>query len=159
MNLFYFYSSPYSPDVCTMMDGMRASTVKYKIYQAQISLPELLTITDDRLREVDIQFSYHRKRILLGVLRFHEKPWSKKSLNIPKPNANIEDYFNTLANSLRQLIIIESAMKFVESHPIFAAVSMTTESNQKHKEINQTLAKMRKNVMQLIHAFGKVIHF
>lgn len=139
-----------------MLDGMRASSVKYKIYQAQIGLPELLTITDDRLKDAGIDFAYHRKRILLGILRFHEKPWSKESIRIPKPNANIQDYFNMFANSLRQIIVIEVALKFVDNHPIFGAISTTDESHQIRHGINRELLELRKNVMQLIQTFEKV---
>lgn len=142
-----------------MLDGMRASNVKYKIYQAHIGLPELLTITDDRLKEIGIKFSYHRKRILLGILRFHERPWSKDSLSIPKPNSNIQAYFNMLANTLRQLIVIESSLQFVENHPIFAALSATAKSHRIRHEINQELSILRSNVMQLIRTFEKVGSF
>lgn len=147
---------PYSPDVYTMLDGMRADRVEYKFYQANIGLPQLLTITDERLRQIGIDFPYHRKRILLGLLQFHERPWSKKSLTIPTVNAKIDDIFNTLSSCLKQLIVIETTIKFIEEHPIFAAIPMSTQAMQQRRAINRELQKMRTNIQQILGIFEKV---
>lgn len=162
--LFLFYAfdgfrPAYSPDVYRMLCGMRADRVEYKIYEAKISFPDLLTITDDRLQQIGINFPYHRKRILLGLLQFHEHPWSKDALLKPKINANIVDIFNVLSNCLKQLIVIETTLKFIEEHPIFAATPVSIEAKQQRLAINQQLHKMRKNVQQILGIFEKVWPF
>lgn len=139
-----------------MLHGMRATRVEYNFYQARIGLPELLTITDERLQQIGISYPYHRKRILLGLLQFQEKKWSKDSLTIPKADANIVDIFNTLSSCLRQLIVIETTIKFVEEHPIFSAIPMSIEAKQQRLAINQELQKMRKNIQQIFNIFEKV---
>lgn len=139
-----------------MLYGMRANSVEYKFYEAKISFPELLTITDERLQQIGIDFPYHRKRILLGLLQFHQRPWSKDALLIPKMNANIVDIFNVLSSCLKQLIIIETTIKFVANHPIFAAIPISVEAKQQRLAINQELGKMRKNVQQILGLFEKV---
>lgn len=139
-----------------MLSGMRANRVEYKFYEAKIGLPEFLTITDERLQQIGIEFPYHRKRILLGLLRFHEHAWSKDSLLIPKANANIVDIFNVISSLLKQLIVIEATMKFVEEHPIFATISMSADAKQQRLAINQELHKMRKQFQQILGIFEKV---
>lgn len=139
-----------------MLYGMRANRVEYKFYQARIGLAELLTITDERLQQIEIDFPYHRKRILLGLLQFHERPWSKDSLIIPKVNANIVDIFNTLSSCLKQLIVIETTIKFVHEHPIFSTIPMSIEAKQQRLAINRELQKMRKKIQQILDIFKKV---
>lgn len=139
-----------------MLNGMRANRVEYKIYEARIGLPEFLTITEERLQQIGIEFPYHRKRILLGLLRFHEHAWSHDSLRVPKFNANIVDIFNALSSLLKQLIVIEATMKFVEQHPIFASITMSADAKQQQLAINQELQEMRKKVQQILQIFEKV---
>lgn len=139
-----------------MLHGMRANRVEYKFYEAKIGLPEFLTISDERLQQIGIDYPYHRKRILLGLLQFHERPWSKTALTIPKINTNIVDMFNVLSSCLKQLIIIETTLKFVNEHPIFADTPMSIEAKQQRLAINQELQKMRKNVQQILSMFEKV---
>lgn len=154
---FNEFRPAYSPDVYTMLNGMRANRVEYKFYEANIGLPELLTITDERLQQIGIDYPYHRKRILLGLLQFHEHPWSKKALTIPKINTNIVDMFNVLSSCLKQLIVIETTIKFVDEHPIFANTSVSIEANKQQRlVINQELQKLRKNIQQILGIFEKV---
>lgn len=139
-----------------MLHGMRAKHVEYKFYQANIGYPELLNITDERLQQIGIDFPYHRKRILLGLLQFHERKWSKDSLTIPKVNTNIVDIFNILSSCLKQLIVIETTMKFVVEHPIFVAIPMSVEAKQQRLAINRELHKLRENIQQILAIFEKV---
>lgn len=140
-----------------MLHGMRANRVEYNFYQENIGLPELLTITDERLQQIGIDFPYHRKRILLGLLQFHERPWSKESLIIPKQaSANIVDIFNTLSSCLKQLIVIETTMQFVDEHPIFVTIPMSIETKQQRLAINRQLQKLRENIQRILAIFEKV---
>lgn len=135
---------------------MRVASVKYNFYESRIGLPELLTITDNQLREIGVEFPYHRNRILLGILKFHEKSWSKDSLRIPRRKANVQDYFQMLSNCLRQIIVIESTLKFIEQHPIFAAVATTEQSQQIRQQINRELSMLRKHLVGFIQCFRNV---
>lgn len=136
---------------------MRASAVDYNFYEFHIDLSDLLTITDERLNEIGVTYPYHRKRILLGLLKFHEKSWSKESLYIPKLNATIRDYFHMLANTLKQLIVIESTIKFVENHPLFSIIPISDESHRMRQMINQELLTVQTNVLKLLQTFNQVV--
>lgn len=52
------------------------------IYESNISLADFLTIDDEGLQAIGIKFEYQRKRILLGLLKFHGHPFSPKSIDI-----------------------------------------------------------------------------
>lgn len=116
----------------------------------------LQTVTDKRLQEIGIEFPYHRKRILLGLLQFHERPWSVDSLVIPKPQSNIVDVFNVLSSCLKQLIVMERTMNFIEEHPIFAATPINHAAKQQRRAINQELQQMRKHIQKILGIFEKV---
>ncbi len=76
------FSAAYSQDIPTLLRGMRAENCAKQFYDANISLAEFLTIDDTRLQSIGIEFEYQRKRILLGLLKFHGYPFSPKSLDL-----------------------------------------------------------------------------
>lgn len=157
---FFYYSPPYSPDIYAMLHGMRADKVEYKFYEAGVGLPEFLSITDARLREIGILFPYQRKRILLGLLRFHDKAWSKKSLPTPKMNSNIQQYFEIYSNCLKQVIVFRATLKFIEQHDIFAEnEDSTDETLELRHQIDQEIAILRKNTAKLLQTMQKVFYF
>lgn len=139
-----------------MLHGMRVDE-EYKFYQSQTSLPEFLTITDDRLQEIGIKFPYQRKRIILGLLRFHEKAWSKSSLRLPKLKDDILQYFDVFSNCLKQLIVVKTSLDFITNHPIFVDKQNTSdEVLELRDEISIQLNSLRIKAMQLIQEMQKV---
>lgn len=157
----FYFRPPYSPDIYSMLSGMRATQLELEFYKSNIGLPEFLTITDQRLREIGVEFPYQRKRILLGLLRFHEKTWSQKSLPVPKlKNTSILQYFNIFSNCLKHLVVIRSALKFVEEHELFAEIAVSrSESCELRQEVNQELELLRKNTLKLLQMMQKVTIF
>lgn len=48
--------------------------------EANMTLGRFLTLRDEDLKEIDIEYSYERKRILFGLLKFHRRAFSRKSI-------------------------------------------------------------------------------
>lgn len=71
-----------------MLRGMRVDNVAKKVYESNISLADFLTIDDAGLQQIGIEFEYQRKRILLGLLKFHGHPFSPKSLELVSQKKN-----------------------------------------------------------------------
>lgn len=143
-----------------MLHGMRAQEVEYKFYESVVGLPEFLSISDERLREIGIEYPYQRNRILLGLLRFHEKAWSRHALPIPKMNGDIQEYFEIYSNCLKQMIVIKAALKFVEQHNFFADTEdSTNESLTLRQQINEEFAILRRNASKLLQNMQKVLFF
>lgn len=140
-----------------MLHGMRAENVEYKFYESLVGLPEFLSISDERLREIGIEFPYQRNRILLGLLRFHEKAWSRHALPVPKMSDDIQQYFEIYSNCLKQLIVIKAALKFVEQHSFFADTEDSShESLTLRQQINEELTTLRRNASTLLQTMKKV---
>lgn len=139
-----------------MLHGMRANQVEYKFYESCIGLPEFLTITDKRLREIGIEFPYQRKRILHGLLKFHEKSWSKDSLHIPKVYGNIQQYFEVFSNCLKQLIIVQATIKFADHHDAFGDCQHDDGLQIQREKVKQELLNLYNNTLQICQYMEKV---
>lgn len=69
---------------------MRAENCGKQFYEAKISLPEFLTIDDNRLQLIGVEFEYQRKRILHGLLKFHKQEFSRNSIHIFSKEQNLK---------------------------------------------------------------------
>lgn len=140
-----------------MLHGMRVQDLEYKFYESQIGLPEFLTITDNHLKEIGITFPYQRKRVLFGLLRFHEKSWSKSALRFPKPESDILQYFDVFSNCLKQLVIVKTSLDFIKNHPIFADCQSSSDKiYELREEIELQLTSIREKTEQLMQDMQKV---
>lgn len=139
---------------------MQVKEMEYNFYEAGVGLPEFLLMTDQRLQDIGIEFPYKRKRILLGLLRFHFQMWSKSSIPAPALDTGIENHFEVFSNCLKQIIIIKAAMDFVDKHEIF------TKNEQLHQisdgirqEINQELMTLQTTALLLLQTMQDVSFF
>lgn len=101
-----------------MLYGMNAENFAPKFAQAEISLEEFLTITDTRMKEIDIMMPYQRAEIHLGIFKLFSTKWSKNSLYIP-PNITSHisqlDLIYVLSNLLRQVITMKSQLIYFQN--------------------------------------------
>lgn len=101
---------------------MESSRLEYLFYNEKINLVEFLTTTDKRLEEIGIKFPYQRKRILLGLMKFHVAKYSRNSLPKPLNNSNNIDLislFDIVAACAKHLVILKSSMDFIQRNDIF----------------------------------------
>lgn len=138
------------------MCGMRSTSVEYKFYEARVSLPQLLTMNDRWLKEIGIEFPFQRKRILLGLLKFHAQSWTKTSLHIPNRKHSIRDCFYVYTNCLRQLVILKSALNFVRNHELFENVQMTDAAGEYLPQIGVLLLSIQTRANHLIKTLREV---
>lgn len=127
---------------------MKVTSLQFKICDAKIGLPEFLNISDARLQEIGIQFPFQRKRILFGLLKFHRYKFRKDLMLImPPPTADhpwqIQEYFNTLSKCLKYLIVVKSALAFVERDDIFEG---KREENGEIKELVHNIEEFVKEI-------------
>lgn len=100
-----------------MLRGMQCERFIEKFAQGEVNLFEFLTITDARLKEIGIEFKFERNVILMGLHNFHNEPWSRKSLFAPmklEEDLSDLDMMMMLANVLRQLVIVESQLVYMQ---------------------------------------------
>lgn len=152
-----FHRPAYGPEVFQFMRGTKTKCVEYKFYEARISLSELLTIDDSRLQQIGIEFPFQRKRILLGLLKFHEQAWAKTSLQIPnRINNNVRECFYVYANCLRQLVTLKSSLHFIENHELFKDVEMTAPAYEYRQEINELFVSIHLKTKNLLKTLRQV---
>lgn len=101
---------------------MESSRLEYLFYDGNVNLVEFLTITDKRLIELGIKFPYQRKRILLGLMKFHVAKYSQNAL--PKPlnkneNVDLLHLFDIVAACAKHLIILKCSMDFIQQKELF----------------------------------------
>lgn len=112
-------SSPaYFPDVATLLKAMNCEEFIPKFALARVSLEEFLSISDERMEEIGIEFPYQRRRIKFGLFKFQKTRWSNESLFFP-PNFETEETSSyelimMLANVLRQLIVIKAHINLMK---------------------------------------------
>lgn len=101
-----------------MLRGMNCDKLIGNFAEARVSLEEFLTISDERLKEIGIEFEFQRNEIQLGLLNFHKQPWKLESLYVPiKLNEEMSAFDLTmmLANVLRQIVIIKAQFTFIKN--------------------------------------------
>lgn len=84
--------------------------------QENVTLEEFLTISDERLKEIGIEYPFERNIIKLGLHTFHNAHWGKQSLFIPnfEKEINSLDLIMVLANITRQMVIIKSHILYMQ---------------------------------------------
>lgn len=111
-------SPDYFQEINPLLYGMKMDKFLGNFAKANISLQELLTISDARLEEIGIAFPFQRKRIHLGLIKFHGYPWHKSS--IPKVNLHkledLFDYYLIMCGHLKHFIILNTTLKYITTN-------------------------------------------
>lgn len=141
---------------------MRLKNLEYKFYEANVSLPELLTIGAKRLKNIGVDFPYECQRIYLGLMKFHERRFSPESLRTLhwKKRADLETYFNVLSNCLKHLVIVESSLTFVEHHELLRTdEKLSDNALRDRQEIKEILLAVENTSATLLKAMENVRYF
>lgn len=135
---------------------MKSKAVEYKLYETRISFLDLLTANNCRLHRIGVNFPFQRKRILLGVLRFHGQEWLKTSLHIPKRRNTTSGCFQLYADCLRSLTILKCSMRFNEHYELFCDSSDNDTMTQYRTEINEYFLQIKAKTNKLLDTMKKV---
>lgn len=84
--------------------------------KAKVTLGQFLSLTDSELIGLGIEYPFERGIIQLGLMKFHKKKWSNKSLFVPtnfEEKINSFEFIMMLANLSRQLVVIKSSIVFM----------------------------------------------
>lgn len=149
-------STAYMPDVFTLLGGMNSSNLEHTFYSAKVSLADFLLITDERLKEIGVEFPYQRKRILLGLMKFHVAKYSADSLPQPMdPDGDVDllRLFDIVSACVKHLTVLNCSMQFIQRKDIFGDKAATPESFEclapLAREIERELDAIRKRVEDL----------
>lgn len=114
--------------------------------EANIGLRELLLITEDQLTDIGVKFPFQRKRILHGLLKFHEYKFQSATMppigshSKPMP---IIDYFDLISRCLKYLNVMKCTLEFIEPEELYGkSAPLSTKSTEYIKLINATLKEI-----------------
>lgn len=152
-------SPDYFQEINPLLYGMRMDKFLGLFAKANISLQEFLTINDTRLEEIGITFPFQRKRIHLGLMKFHGYPWHKSS--IPKVNPNkYEDLFDMyliMCGHLKHFIILNSTLKYVTTNE-YISIHQDLESHTINRLLG-LIQGVKKNVVALENSIKYIRSF
>ena len=80
----------YCPDIGLLLYGSTSEGYLQKFSENNFTLEQFLTLTDEKMQEIGIEFPFVRKRIMLGLLRFHEKRWNTTCVRLFGGNEEME---------------------------------------------------------------------
>lgn len=136
---------------------MKSKVVEYKFHEARISILELLTANNDRIQQIGVDFPFQRKRILLGILKFHKQEWLKNSLHIPKRTNTTSECFQLYADCLRSLTILKCSIRYNEDlNELFCNSSKNDTITQYSREINEYFFQIQGKTNKLLDTMKKV---
>lgn len=146
-----------------MLTGMRIDNQKMKFVDGNVGLAEFLNITDSRLKEIGIEYPFQRKRVLFGLLKFHEYKFKKSLTLLPnvstKPLA-VNEYFDAIARCLKYLIVLKASLAFVERDELFGKrVQLTGESVAHLEGAKEFMEIIEGQISSLIKQFEIVSKF
>lgn len=139
---------------------MRIDNQAIKFVDGNVGLAEFLNVSDSRLKEIGITYPFQRKRVLFGLLKFHEHKF-KKSL-IPLPNVStkplaVNKYFDAIARCLKYLVVLKASLDFVERDELFdQSVELTDDSKTYLDGIEEFLQIIEGETNSLIRQFKPV---
>ncbi|RZF40018.1 hypothetical protein LSTR_LSTR002421 [Laodelphax striatellus] len=105
-------------DICQILCGMDLMSTAHVFYDNKIQLGEFLLMTDEKMKSLGVKLSYHRRKILESIRRFHMHRWLKSSIRY-KPNnekLNSIDCIKMVATVVRQLHVLQSSLMYLQQH-------------------------------------------
>lgn len=150
-----FFSPAYFPDVVNILRGMDCERFIPNFAKAGLSLEEFLTISDEKLKEIGIEFPFQRKMIKLGLFNFHIAHWTPESLYVPphfKKDLGYMDLIMMFANIIRQMVVIKSQLIYISNlEKQFNLKGAFTNVSYKYvHELHSKTIKLEKGIQQIV---------
>lgn len=140
---------------------MRVPELDVPFAKAEVSLPQLLCATDESLKKIGVVFPFQRNRIILGLLKFHQRPFMSKTLlrpSITEPT-KLNNYFDIFSGCVKHFIILRCSLAFINSGLLGRNDEITTKSELYIKNINQLLVEVLEFTQNLQRHITMVLNF
>ncbi|XP_018322507.1 ankyrin repeat, SAM and basic leucine zipper domain-containing protein 1-like [Agrilus planipennis] len=111
-------------DVCVMLYGMRCEQLINIFSKRNVDLLTFVTLNEKKLQDLDVILPYQRKKVMIGLYKFHKYPYRAKSIPIVSKNEiySTIDFSNALISAVRQITTMEGAVVYMKSQisePLF----------------------------------------
>lgn len=138
---------------------MRSDGFEYNFFESRMSLTEFLVISDAALQAIGLSFPFQRKRILFGLLKFHNQRFSKESLHrlSVEMNDGLANYFDVFSSCLKHLFILKCTLEFIKRKEYFGNVDNAHKALQQNNDfINDHLKSIASITDKLIQQMNHV---
>ncbi|XP_023025011.2 ankyrin repeat, SAM and basic leucine zipper domain-containing protein 1 [Leptinotarsa decemlineata] len=107
-------------DICNFLCGVKAENAIRTFANNKISLSTFFSFSNSELKNLGVNLPYQRYRIMAGIHKFHEKPFSPTSLHIIKLE---EMYSNTdlavqLLTIVKHVIVMEACLLYMKKNQV-----------------------------------------
>ncbi|XP_055846168.1 uncharacterized protein LOC129912083 isoform X2 [Episyrphus balteatus] len=147
----------YFQDINLILMNMGMENILEYFAKEKTSLADFLTMNEERLEEIGIEYPIHRLKVLKGLLNFHLNQWTKRSIaRVQKGRPdNFYEILVLSANHLQNLVIINSSLKYVKYNsqcghfgPISTDIVQSLRKNLQNyravmKDLNQTTSYLQ----------------
>lgn len=106
----YFYR------VREILNGLQLETLIPTLAKNGISLPQFLTMNEQKLQEAGIDLPILQKMVMHGLLRFHAYKWSKESVSsLTKKSPYLDTFhlYSIFAGHLQHLVVLRTSIVFL----------------------------------------------
>ncbi|KAL9704799.1 hypothetical protein quinque_008317 [Culex quinquefasciatus] len=105
----------YYPEIGLLLYGMYSEQHLERFAKENIDLTRFLTLDDDQLKELGFTLPFERKKILYGLLKFHRRAWSKRSMCKFSKDRQLDsfDLLETVCAHLKQVTVMQASLVFV----------------------------------------------
>ncbi|XP_044018304.1 ankyrin repeat, SAM and basic leucine zipper domain-containing protein 1-like [Aphidius gifuensis] len=134
---------------------------QYRSIFLGMELNNFLTLTDDDLIKLGMDIEFHRKEFLDGLLKFHKKKWTNKSIGVVNKSLPYTIYNGvaSLGNIGRQLGVIGASFKFIKNNLLSLNENEITLSDVQKNDYIEELAATEKSLVSLKKDLNQMLHF
>lgn len=134
---------------------------QYRSIFQGMELNDFLSLTDDDLIKLGMDLQFHRKEFLDGLLKFHKKKWTNKSIGVVSKSLPYTIYNGvaSLGNIGRQLGVIGASFKFVKNNLLSLNESQITLSDVQKNDYIEELEATEKSLVSLKKDLNQMLHF
>ncbi|XP_063705558.1 ankyrin repeat, SAM and basic leucine zipper domain-containing protein 1 [Culicoides brevitarsis] len=116
---------PYFYRIREILNGLELDSLLPLLAKSSTSLPQFLTMNEEKLSAAGIDLPIFQKKILHGLLRFHAHKWAKTSIAPLTKSSHVDHFhvFSMMAAHLQHLVVLRCSLVYilqlVKDHPTF----------------------------------------
>lgn len=106
---------PYFYRIRQILNGLELETLLTTFAKSSTSLPQFLTMNEQKLQEAGVDLPILQKKVMHGLLKFHVHKWSKGSVSSLTKGSHVDTFhlYSMIAGHLQHLVVLQSTLVFL----------------------------------------------
>lgn len=143
----------YFPDVIEMLKGMNCEQFVQNFAEAGVDLEQLLSINDDKLKQIGVVYPFQRHLIKRGLTVFFTEPMNFDFFSQLEKLVDSEvydyDFLIFIANLLKQSMILKNQLIHMTQAAETAKLDISYIDGTQLKQFRRNLAQLQKILMKM----------